>query len=149
MEQNFHSITLNIHASANKRPPYLFRFKQHSTNKIFCTTYVFVWLCFLFSSFSLVGDGKSSFSIKKLISTSERMQSTRSLVEKHNTPHPPSVTLLYTMPHVVVSVILLSHNHKPPPPNCVTSFMNVPYAKPKMCVEGTSSNLKRSLRGHL
>ena len=36
-------------------------------------------------------------------------------------PPLPSVMLLYTMPYVLVL-----HNHKPPSPTCVTSFMNTP-----------------------
>ena len=35
LEQNSCSITLDIHASTNKRPPHLFRFKPHSANKVF------------------------------------------------------------------------------------------------------------------
>ena len=33
LEQNFQSTILDIHASANKRPQHLFRFKLRSTNK--------------------------------------------------------------------------------------------------------------------
>ena len=33
LEQNVHSIIIDIHASANKRPPHLFHFKLRSTNK--------------------------------------------------------------------------------------------------------------------
>ena len=33
LEQNFQSIILDVHASANERPPHLFRFKLCSTNK--------------------------------------------------------------------------------------------------------------------
>ena len=34
LEQNFHSIILDIHASANERPPHLFHFKLRSTNNL-------------------------------------------------------------------------------------------------------------------
>ena len=40
LEQNSRSITLDIQASTVERPPYLFRFKQHSANKLLKNKYM-------------------------------------------------------------------------------------------------------------